>query len=111
ERGPGSAEPAKTAKSGGPDCDVLRVLQAGIPGPSGPHARDRLGLVPILQDHAQRPNQSKTACGHSSGTSMMRALFKRIPPPRGSESRSEEHTSELQSRVDLVCRLLLEKTK
>src|SRR2546421_9440547 len=28
-----------------------------------------------------------------------------------SESRSEEHTSELQSRSDLVCRLLLEKKK
>src|SRR6266536_5735861 len=28
-----------------------------------------------------------------------------------SRSRSEEHTSELQSRVDLVCRLLLEKKK
>src|SRR5207247_11118538 len=28
-----------------------------------------------------------------------------------SSSRSEEHTSELQSRVDLVCRLLLEKKK
>src|SRR5207247_6578774 len=27
------------------------------------------------------------------------------------ESRSEEHTSELQSRVDLVCRLLVEKKK
>src|SRR5207247_8632771 len=27
-----------------------------------------------------------------------------------SSTRSEEHTSELQSRVDLVCRLLLEKT-
>src|SRR5712664_1290230 len=27
------------------------------------------------------------------------------------EMRSEEHTSELQSRSDLVCRLLLEKTK
>src|SRR5207247_7757118 len=26
----------------------------------------------------------------------------------GTPSRSEEHTSELQSRVDLVCRLLLE---
>src|SRR2546429_6351875 len=26
-------------------------------------------------------------------------------------SRSEEHTSELQSRLHLVCRLLLEKTK
>src|SRR5699024_11301132 len=32
---------------------------------------------------------------------------------RGSEEhqRSEEHTSELQSRFDLVCRLLLEKNK
>src|SRR2546421_9086909 len=38
-------------------------------------------------------------------------------PPAGalkaqtSEQRSEEHTSELQSRSDLVCRLLLEKKK
>src|SRR5207247_10381585 len=30
---------------------------------------------------------------------------------RASVTRSEEHTSELQSRVDLVCRLLLEKKK
>src|SRR5699024_11633378 len=32
-------------------------------------------------------------------------------PGRGGEHRSEEHTSELQSRFDLVCRLLLEKKK
>src|SRR2546421_7281353 len=35
-----------------------------------------------------------------------------VPGPRGFQScwaRSEEHTSELQSRSDLVCRLLLEK--
>src|SRR6267378_4770928 len=31
--------------------------------------------------------------------------------PTCSWSRSEEHTSELQSRRDLVCRLLLEKKK
>src|SRR5438105_7579648 len=31
--------------------------------------------------------------------------------PAGARLRSEEHTSELQSRVDLVCRLLLEKKK
>src|SRR3989440_1440153 len=31
--------------------------------------------------------------------------------PGGQGSRSEEHTSELQSRSDLVCRLLLEKKK
>src|SRR5438067_10601621 len=30
---------------------------------------------------------------------------------RKARSRSEEHTSELQSRFDLVCRLLLEKKK
>src|SRR3712207_8954738 len=30
---------------------------------------------------------------------------------RGREARSEEHTSELQSRQYLVCRLLLEKKK
>src|SRR5438105_15616711 len=30
---------------------------------------------------------------------------------RDRAGRSEEHTSELQSRVDLVCRLLLEKKK
>src|SRR5690606_41056630 len=33
------------------------------------------------------------------------------PAARCSRSRSEEHTSELQSRENLVCRLLLEKSK
>src|SRR5438874_10023033 len=40
--------------------------------------------------------------------------WKRTTLPRVSSSttpRSEEHTSELQSRRDLVCRLLLEKKK
>src|SRR2546430_4038314 len=32
-----------------------------------------------------------------------------IPIPVSSSSRSEEHTSELQSQSNLVCRLLLEK--
>src|SRR3712207_7901646 len=32
-------------------------------------------------------------------------------PTKGPRSRSEEHTSELQSRQYLVCRLLLEKKK
>src|SRR5438034_4139090 len=33
------------------------------------------------------------------------------PRPSRSAARSEEHTSELQSHSDLVCRLLLEKKK
>src|SRR5258707_11971587 len=34
-----------------------------------------------------------------------------LPPQQIANSRSEEHTSELQSRQYLVCRLLLEKKK
>src|SRR5437868_15419031 len=41
---------------------------------------------------------------HSASLSVSRI---RVPKRR----RSEEHTSELQSRFDLVCRLLLEKKK
>src|SRR5260370_26205521 len=35
----------------------------------------------------------------------------RIAASRSSRGRSEEHTSELQSHLNLVCRLLLEKKK
>src|SRR5260370_21055015 len=34
-----------------------------------------------------------------------------FPPSEEGEQRSEEHTSELQSHLNLVCRLLLEKKK
>src|SRR5438067_8261914 len=44
-----------------------------------------------------------------------RAACRRVQSPRArghrAGTRSEEHTSELQSRFDLVCRLLLEKKK
>src|SRR5215475_15118353 len=48
-------------------------------------------------------------CGcHASGS----PARSRAPPAcRRIPSRSEEHTSELQSRENLVCRLLLEKKK
>src|SRR2546422_1244109 len=36
---------------------------------------------------------------------------RRYGPASSTGSRSEEHTSELQSRLHLVCRLLLEKKK
>src|SRR2546421_8335006 len=39
------------------------------------------------------------------------ARTQRFSSPNGPSKRSEEHTSELQSRSDLVCRLLLEKKK
>src|SRR5260370_24258663 len=37
------------------------------------------------------------------------AVWRRWPRPPGAAPRSEEHTSELQSHLNLVCRLLLEK--
>src|SRR5690625_7255773 len=39
------------------------------------------------------------------------AMTRTVPGGDDGEQRSEEHTSELQSRGQLVCRLLLEKKK
>src|SRR5260370_29888091 len=50
----------------------------------------------------------------ANGTSLpVRALAdpERTCPPGSEVPRSEEHTSELQSHLNLVCRLLLEKKK
>src|SRR6266704_7177559 len=47
-------------------------------------------------------------CGRRSAPSSSSSRFR---GPHGGSRRSEEHTSELQSRFDLVCRLLLEKKK
>src|SRR5690349_23034344 len=60
--------------------------------------------------------------GRHSGTVLPRLLVEPEPhhqplsrerrrAARAEDRRSEEHTSELQSRRDLVCRLLLEKKK
>src|SRR5688572_31827027 len=60
-------------------------------------------------------DQSTTTAADSSqnsGTSRkMRPIQNSTSEPRRSSDRSEEHTSELQSQSNLVCRLLLEKKK
>src|SRR5437870_10173797 len=62
-------------------------------------AQRRIGLVLLRQAHPINP--------HSSGNLVVE-LAARWSTTR---LRSEEHTSELQSRGHLVCRLLLEKKK
>src|SRR6202041_3686885 len=55
-----------------------------------------------------------TTLFRSSGNLMSSRWLVRLPgasKPVRSNARSEEHTSELQSHVNLVCRLLLEKNK
>src|SRR5690606_42154189 len=51
------------------------------------------------------------ACGQAAATrwGLQACAFRRTCAPH--QGRSEEHTSELQSRENLVCRLLLEKKK
>src|SRR2546422_7132559 len=49
--------------------------------------------------------------GHAQGTALRVGGSRSAPFRRSPLRRSEEHTSELQSRLHLVCRLLLEKKK
>src|SRR2546425_1746252 len=60
-----------------------------------------------------RSSSARPAAAGSTGT--WSSIWRRASPARAScsrtTSRSEEHTSELQSLAYLVCRLLLEKKK
>src|SRR5207249_10275952 len=58
-------------------------------------------------------NSSCTSCRCCSATACGCSTLASGPAPGQASgwTRSEEHTSELQSRFDLVCRLLLEKKK
>src|SRR5690349_24242684 len=58
-----------------------------------------------------RAAPSGRACASRSSTTATRRCPTERPGGSASRHRSEEHTSELQSRRDLVCRLLLEKKK
>src|SRR5690349_23430358 len=68
-----------------------------------------------------RSHEGKHRVGHGGRLGVERrrpSHGPRRPPRKGNRrvrghvrTRSEEHTSELQSRRDLVCRLLLEKKK
>src|SRR5690606_41529877 len=89
--------------------DALPICTTAEPG----HPGDDPGEV--LDDHQRR-------CGHDADARDEEHLdvaavltedggehvFRQQPEHQGVE-RSEEHTSELQSRENLVCRLLLEK--
>src|SRR5438034_3226301 len=59
---------------------------------------------------AGRPTKKTFICGTARETSA-KAPSVTTRASRTGAARSEEHTSELQSHSDLVCRLLLEKKK
>src|SRR2546421_8858584 len=63
--------------------------------------------LPICTWTTRGPIRGRST-GKCAATAWRSACSARTSPAPG---RSEEHTSELQSRSDLVCRLLLEKKK
>src|SRR6266487_2562041 len=78
-------------------CDGVKSARAS----SSPHAQP---------SPPRRAGEGATPPGASMPNTVSAAAH--APPPCASHhARSEEHTSELQSPVHLVCRLLLEKKK
>src|SRR2546430_11944926 len=76
--------------------DALPILRAACEPAQGAPTR------PPLTGPSRAASFHRTAPGSTTSPAS------RLPPP---VSRSEEHTSELQSQSNLVCRLLLEKKK
>src|SRR5438876_3605169 len=72
------------------DLQVLRVIRLKVPVEQVPATKIGVPVVRVLESLPSHPFR---------------------PHPKIPYNRSEEHTSELQSPVHLVCRLLLEKKK
>src|SRR2546421_7820324 len=94
------------AEDGIRDLIVTGVQTCALPisaggSRSGPLARRLLRLRPLFRPR----HYSHPGAGRGRRLSSLRAGIAALA------MRSEEHTSELQSRSDLVCRLLLEKKK
>src|SRR5699024_12670630 len=84
-------------RSAPPRCAPSLLLQPRLLHRPGPLAQREAADLTVAARPAAGPG------GAAPARSPGRAA------PAGSTVRSEEHTSELQSRFDLVCRLLLEK--
>src|SRR5690242_21324785 len=86
-----------------PYTTLFRSLRRSSPGESvAPHAARRAPAYRV--EHCQRGPWRAADEAEASGLTRSSCA-----QPR--RARSEEHTSELQSHVNIVCRLLLEKKK
>src|SRR5699024_11453896 len=87
--------------------NVVLHLDAGITAFVGPNGQGKTNLVESLgylstfSTHRVAADAALVRKGASRGIIQAKVV--------AAGRRSEEHTSELQSRFDLVCRLLLEK--
>src|SRR5690606_40563902 len=79
--------------SGGANGPFFVVIDRGLAGEEKVEIQSRTGTTLTVASTGKRGADDTSASSHATG------------------ARSEEHTSELQSRENLVCRLLLEKKK
>src|SRR5256886_16777767 len=104
-------------------ASVVAVAHLHIDAAVTPHGRDLRAGHPLLKEHrvmAGRVGERRAReCegGGGRGHDAHGCFPLALSPKRGTvararrQRRSEEHTSELQSQSNLVCRLLLEKKK
>src|SRR2546422_1407589 len=118
---------------GADDCRWCGVMDREVYGDPGLGAMIDSLFVPVRVDRDERPDVADryaaavrllaglggypiTAFLTPDGSAFFGGTYFPLDDPEGravgrEERRSEEHTSELQSRLHLVCRLLLEKKK
>src|SRR5687768_7646235 len=100
-----AAEGIELAKSVPFDAVIVDVMMPGMDGIAALEELKKLDdELPVLMITA-------FASVETAISAMKRGAFDYITKPFKNDERSEEHTSELQSRLHLVCRLLLEKKK
>src|SRR2546429_6083327 len=87
-----------------PYTTLFRSVVPDHPRRHGERA-ESLGNLPQEHQHHQAEKRPNTSAKQPAAQEKHAQGIK----DRGAQNRSEEHTSELQSRLHLVCRLLLEK--
>src|SRR5438094_213895 len=103
--------PSRTARVAAhePRCALSSLLCVKVPPTTELYTLSLHDALPISPARRAGPRSARRA--RTTAAPARRSDTRRASLPPGSDARSEEHTSELQSPYDLVCRLLLEKKK
>src|SRR2546430_12827093 len=91
--------------------EPMMIEARALPVPSGGYSRASETTKPFDSEASEVTRASQFIQPVSNPTKSPNAVRAYRYAPPGSLKRSEEHTSELQSQSNIVCRLLLEKKK
>src|SRR5438477_9877058 len=113
-RAPTSCSPrmSVTSSSGDDERDPVAEPPATIPRRPNPVASPARSAISLASKLSRNwPESALQRTRPSEATTSSPSVWMLMLVSGSSAARSEEHTSELQSHVNLVCRLLLEKKK